>query len=369
MSIIRKRSAAQKAYIPINSRDNHYLLAEFALTDELINTLVEQHRWQQHNYAELYHFLSENLYTLSDKAGIKNAIFIANDKLARVRYSQEMHQWQTNQQILLHYNPSYHELQKGFYDANYKAEKVTLLFLATGDEIRSNAALFHSKVAKLLAVFEQEVAKCSLSFRLRDHQHLTYDLFAKAKGCNDSKAHKFRKIDTRYASQQVSVPQQNSQLTFAMVNLPVSHSLIKLADIDLTSEDPYNPLYTLVTDAFTQASKRYNLNNGAMIANGLIPIVRSSNHEAVSSQGELQMLGYNPSGKPCGMISKWDAQTLVDNIQFIFVAYKDSYHEAGFARFVNQIEQAIKLIVTELEISPAHEEVIVRFHQHLAYDC
>jgi hypothetical protein len=39
MSIVRKRSAAHKAYIPSNARDNQYILAEFAMTDELIQLI------------------------------------------------------------------------------------------------------------------------------------------------------------------------------------------------------------------------------------------------------------------------------------------------------------------------------------------
>ncbi len=39
MSIIRKRSAAHKAYLPGNVRDNQYILAEFCLTDELVQRL------------------------------------------------------------------------------------------------------------------------------------------------------------------------------------------------------------------------------------------------------------------------------------------------------------------------------------------
>ena len=39
MSIVRKRSAATKAYIPDNARDNQYILAEFTLTDQLLSQL------------------------------------------------------------------------------------------------------------------------------------------------------------------------------------------------------------------------------------------------------------------------------------------------------------------------------------------
>ena len=279
-----------------------------------------------------------------------------------------MHQWQTNQQILFYYNPQYHELRKAFYDANIRAEKVTLMFLSAGTDIRINAAGFHSKVVQLIQQFEAEVGAGELNVRLRDHQHLTYDLFAKAKTGVESKAHKMRTINVRYASQHVTIPESQKQMTYAIINIPVKHALVELADIDSNSKDPYNPLYTLVTDAFTLAAKRFNLNNGALIANGLIPIVRKSQFETVSRIGELQMLGYNPEESPCGIISKWDAQHLVDNIQLIFVATKENKTDSGHARFLNQIEKAVKLIATELELSPKRDEILVRFHQHIAYD-
>ncbi|NMP32127.1 DUF3083 family protein [Thalassotalea sp. M1531] len=368
MSIIRKRSAGHKAYIPNNARDNHYLLAEFPLTDLIINTLNTQVPQAETPFGMLYQSLAKLLFSLSQKYEVTNSLFIANDKLTRVRFSQEMHQWQTAQQILFYYNPAYHELQKSFFDANYRAEKITLLFLATGSDIRVNAASFHSRISQLLAELESTLNIGSLNFRIRDHQHLTYDLFARQKTGVESKAHKMRNIKVRYASQHVQLPSSQRQMTYAIVSIPVKSHLVSLADIDQSSDDPYNPFYTLVTDAFSVAAKRYNLNNGALIANGLIPIVRHSEHEAVSRIGELQMLGYNPELSPCGIISKWDARALVENLQLVFVATKENQSDSAHAKFLNQIELAVKLFATELELSPEQDEIIIRFHQHIAYN-
>lgn len=370
MSIIRKRSAAHKAYIPTNVRDNHYLLAEFPLTDRIIDLFSAQEgaTTPLNHYGDLYQFIANKLFALSKKYEVSNSLFIANDKLARVRYSQEMHQWQTNQQILFYYNPAYHELQKTFFDANHRAEKITLLFLATGNDIRINAASFHAKITHLLEELEKSLELGELNYRLRDHQHLTYDLFAKAKTGVESKAQKLRTIKVRYASQHVELPVSQRQMTYAIVSLPVKSDLVNLADIDLNSSDPYNPLYAMVTDAFTKAAKRYNLNNGALVANGLIPIVRHSEYETLSRIGELQMLGYNPEMSPCGVISKWDAKALVDNIHLVFVATKENQADSAHAKFLNQIEMAIKSMTSELKMLPEENEVIVRFHQHIAYD-
>ncbi|WDE06214.1 DUF3083 family protein [Thalassomonas viridans] len=370
MSIIRKRSASHKAYIPANARDNQYIMAEFPLSDELINKFPrEKVSGQQPPYLHFYQTLSELFFKLSSELEITNSLFIANDKLARVRYSQEMHQWQTNQQILFYYNPSYHELQKSFFDPNVRATKITLLFLSTGDDIRYNAARFHAKIGLLLGQLKQALAIEDLHFRLRDHQHLTYDLNARKKAVINSQAHKLRPIPVRYASQNVTIDNDVSAMTYAVVNIPVSNKLLKQAEIDHNSADPYNPLYTLIADTFTLVTKQYNLNNGALIANGLVPIVRQSEEETFRRSGELQVLGVNPESPPFGIVCKWDARELVDNIQLVFIATKNDLGDYGYGRFLNQIEQAVRLMAFELALAPEKDEVIVRFHQHIAYNC
>jgi len=374
MSIIRKRSAAHKSYIPSNARDNQYILAEFAITDALMNKFSSvTSTIQEKNYHQFYQALAALLFELSDVYEVENCQFIANDKLIRVRFNQEMHQWQTNQQILFYYDPENHLLKKSFFDANKRAKKICLLFLTTGTDIRVNAASFHARIAQLVQAFADEAAIDINDIRLRDHQHITYDLFAKHKASNydnnlSSQAHKLRPIKQRYASQKVSLPEYHSAMTYAVVNIPISNRLLNMVEVDPDSNDPYNPLYTFITDSFTQASKHYNLNNGALIANGLVPIVRYSLHDIVSRVGELQMLGYNPEQNPCGIVSKWDANELVDNIKLVFVATDKNQTEYGFGRFLNQIAQAVQLMSAQLEMEPSKEEVIIRFHQHLAYN-
>ncbi len=388
MSIIRKRSAAHKSYLPKSARDNQYILAEFTITDALIQQFSPKASAAKTapfitnnssgNYGEFYQKLAKVLFDLSESFEVENSLFIANDKLARVRFNQEMHQWQTNQQILFYYNPESHHLKKSFFDANKRAKKISLLFLTTGTNIRENAARFHAKVSQLVIAFAQKTAINVSDIRLRDHQHITYDLFTKNKftknkPTNDdntltTQVHMLRPIIQRYASQEVTLPMYHSAMTYAIVTLPISNRLLNMVEVDPNSNDPYNPLYTYLTDTFIQSAKRYNLNNGALIANGLVPIVRLSIHEIVSRIGELQMLGYNPEQNPCGIISKWDASELVDNVQLVFVATDKNQTEYGFGRFLNQIEQALRLMTTELKMEPNKDEVIVRFHQHIAYN-
>ena len=369
MSMVRKRNAAVKAYIPTNARDNQYILAEFTLTEQLLSQLPTQvNHSGSINYYACYQTLANLLFTLSNDYGIKNSILVANDKLVRVRYSQEMHQWQTKQQIIFYYDPNQHVLQNSFFDANIKAKKITLVFLASGADIRAEAANFHQGVKVLLAHFSKQLDLPINGIRMRDHQHLTYDIFAKNKGYRTSQAHKFRPIKQRYASQDVTLAENMSSITYAIVDLTLDHRIAALVDIDPAATDPYNPLYTYLTDTFSLVAKHFNLNNGALIANGLVPIVRHSLHDLVSKVGELQMLGYNPKQSPCGIVSRWQAHELVDNVQLIFVANCHNSEEQNYAKFVNQIEQAMHLFATELEIPTEKDPLTLRFHQHVAYN-
>ncbi len=369
MSIIRKRSAAHKAYLPGNVRDNQYILAEFSLTDDLLANLSSKYSdTKPQPYYDFYQHLSAIFFQLSAEVELNNCQFIANDKLARVRFSQEMHQWQTNQQILFYYNPESHHLKKSFFDGNKRVKKICLLFLATGNDIRTDAASFHSRVRQVVEVFCENICLDKSEMRLRDHQHLTYDLFAKHKGCNTTQTHKLREIKKRYFSQEIELPTYHSAMNYAIVTLNISDKLLQQVEIDSHSHDPYNPLYSYLTDVFTMAATRYNLNNGALIANGLVPIVRYSIHEIVSRVGELQMLGYNPEQSPCGIVSKWNANELADSIQLVFVATPENNTEHGFGRFLNQIEQAMQLMAVELEMDASKDEIMIRFHQHIAYN-
>jgi len=369
MSIIRKRSAANKAFITGSIRDNQYILAEFNLDDDLIETLSSNQSLDlSTNFNGLYQYLSQAFFDLCSHYEITNGQFIANDKLVRVRFSEEMHQWQTNQQILFYYNPQYHSLQKAFYDPNIKAKKVSLLLLSTGQDIRLNAASFHAKANQLLADYCEKISLPKQVLRLRDHQHLTYDLFAKHKGYEQTQVHKLRTIRNRYLAQNVQLPEEISAMTYAVVNIPITQDLLATMDIDHQAADPYNPLYSEITKALSKSSLQFNLNNGALVANGLVPIVRYSPSHTISRQGELQMLGYNPADKPCGMMSWWNASELVDQFQLVFVASEENRTELGYGRFLNQINSAVNAMLSELNLTPSKDAVMVRFHQHVAYN-
>ena len=366
MSIIRKRSASHKAIIPSNARENQYILVKFPITDTLF-TKFSGESCSSEPYHNFYQSLAATFFEICQTFDLKNCQFIANDKLARIRFSQEIHQWQTNQQILFYYNPSSHNLKKSFFDSNIRAKNVALLFLASDLDIRLNAALMHTKVMKAVHTFLNTLEIDSSTVRVRDHQHITYDVFSKYKGADNTQNHNLRTIPRRYQAQSLPLEVSCSEMNYAVATIPVTNHLLNMVDLDLDSNDPYNPLYAFVTDAFTQAAKRYNLNNGALIATGLVPIIRFSENEATSINGEFQMLGYNPEKNPCGLISRWNASELVDEIQLVFVATKENKSDYGYGQFLNHVEQVLKLIATELELSPIKDQVIMRFHQHVGY--
>lgn len=242
------------------------------------------------------------------------------------------------------------------------------MFLASGEDLRLNAAKFHQKIATFLNTFANKIALPAKQIRFRDHQHLTFDLFAKEKYQSESIAHKLRPIAIRYGSQGTVLPAEVTSLTYVVVNFELSPSVINTVQVDKQSSDPFNPLYTFLTDKFSESAKKYNLNNGALIANGLVPIVRWSLHEISANMGELQMLGYNPNKGSCGLISKWNPKELVENFQLVFVATSDNESKYGYGSFVNQIRAALNLFCEKLDLDPKADEVIVRIHQHIAYD-
>ncbi|GAA6171754.1 DUF3083 family protein [Colwellia sp. KU-HH00111] len=368
MPLSRTRSTQHKVYIPTSARENQYLMAKFVLTDQLIEkfgSLIDNDASEP--YAKLYQALAKTFFKINDELNIENAQFIANDKFARVRFSPEKLVSQTQQQLLFLYNPQYHTSQNVFTDGSKRVKKIALLFLANGDEIRLQAANFHKQVQQAITKFSEEIGIEKQMVRVCDHQHLTYDLFAKSKGIEGTQVHKFRSMTNRYLADDQNLPENTDALTYAVVDLPVNRRVRSLVTIDENEPACYNELYNLVADAFITAAKNQNLFNGAVIANGLVPIVRSAKDENVIADGELLMLGYNPSLSSGGYTCKWDANKLVDTIQLIFVASDQNKSSHGYGKFVNQIEQALRTFAQQLDFVTDKEEMLVRLHQHIGF--
>ncbi|WP_440877278.1 DUF3083 family protein [Thalassotalea sp. PLHSN55] len=368
MSISRIRNTQHKVYIPSSARENQYLLAKFKVTDELIAKVsgtVDQ--TSDKPYQPFYEKLSKLFFKICNEHGIDSCKLVGNDKFSRVRYSPERLTAQTKEQILFLYNPKYHTTQSAYYRPEEISKKITLVFLTNQDDIRADAPLFHKKVKAAIEDFSKEVALEANSVRVCDHQHLTYDLFAKDKGVTGSQTHKLRSMPVRYAASDVTVDESADTQTYVTVDLPISRRLKSLVEIDETESEPYSALYNLIADSVINAAKRHNLTNGAVIANGLVPFVRTSEEEVVVVQGELQKLGYNPENTGGGYTCKWSADKLVDTAQLIFVASKQHQTSHGFGKFLSQVEQALRTMSESLEYVTDKEELKVRFHQHIGF--
>ena len=363
-SILNKHRSKERVYLPSDARDNQYIIAQFELTDELFNAFSPTTNHHGQPYLAFYQNLSALFFKLCQQYEIVNALFIANDKLVQVRYNHEMHQWQTNQQILFYYNPSIHQLNNAFYDGNVRADNIRLLFLASGDDIHLNSVRFHAKIHQCLQAFNQTTSK-KLLIDILDHQHLTYDLLLKLKAGSLNKKHKLQHIQTHYSQEHYSLPPALTEMTYAIITLPLNHEKTN-TQTNITTES-HNALYGNITHAFIQASKQVNLSNGALIANGLIPIIRYTKEEIIAKQGELQILGVPPKKQLCGFISKWHPTKLTSNIQLIFIANQDLYSELSVIHFLNQVEQVINLMLDKITDTVEQEKIQLRFHQNIAY--
>jgi hypothetical protein len=366
MSISRTRSTQHKVYIPSSARENQYLLAKFAVTDEMLAKFSSTDNNDQ-PYLHFYQTLSKIFFKINDDLDIENGQFVANDKFTRVRFSPEKLTAQTEQQIIFLYNSHYHNSQNAYYDGNKRVKKINLVFLANGRKIRHDAAKFHKKVKQAITLLSQQIGLNNSDIRVCDHQHLTYDLFAKNKGIEGTHAHKLRSLKNRYSSDELTLPDNIDALTYAIVDIPLNRRMRKLTTIDETNNEPYSPLYNLIADTLISAAKKHNLNNGAIIANGLIPIVRRSSDEVAVTNGELQMLGYNPEHDSSGYICKWSADKLVDTMQFIFVASLQHSTNHGYGKFLNQVEHTLHSLAERLDYINSKEEMLIRFHQHIGF--
>ncbi|MCI2963550.1 DUF3083 family protein [Shewanella sp. N2AIL] len=350
-------SHQQKVYIPKEARTNQYITAEIKVTDELLS--------QYPDYQSCYQTLSRLIFNLAEQHDLRNVHVITNDKLPVVRYHTEAYCFQTTEQILFFYNPAYHEAQNLFSQENYRARKLRIVFLATGEDIRSNSASFHIRVRELLTELMPLMPISDLKVKVRDHQHLSYDLFAKAKGYKETYGYKLRAIGPRYKARKCELPENVSSLTYVTVSLPLSRKLKQGLLPDSATD--FTPLYQHLEDCFLKAAANRQLTRLAMIANGLTQLVRNSKFEKLDSKAEVQMIGFDPNATEQQVIRRWNADNLVEAAHFTIVAGTKNCDDSGFGRFMNNVETALKAFAADIGVDPEREDLVVRFHQHISY--
>lgn len=345
-----------RVYIPTNARANQYLLAEFK---------PDAAFYQQFDSTEqAYQQLAQQLFSLAEAHGLRNVQLIANDKLPVVRFHQEAYSLQTEKQILFFYNPKYHEAQGLFFTPGYRARKIRAVFLATGEDLRAQAAAFHMAVVQLLQQWQQQLPGMP-AIKLRDHQHLSYDLFAKQKGHKESYGYKLRGLYPRYRARQCTLPDEHSEITYVTVTLPLTRA-IKQQLLSSDASD-FALLYQQLQQKFVSACAGKKLDRLAMVANGLTPVVRSSKWDQTEHNSELQKVSFNPKCTQPQLLTFCQADKLVDTVHFIVVADTDDNTEFGYGRFMNQVEQAVRSFATGLQLAPERQDLMLRFYQHISY--
>ena len=365
-SIVRKHRAADRVYIPSSARDNQYILAELPLTDRLLNLVVGDIDLNASRpYQKFYQKLAHTAFEIIEKHGLAHANFVANNRLVRVRYSDEQQVLHTEQQSFFFYSPKHNSSFKGYFDGALRARKVKLLFLAKGDELRLNSATFHQKVALAVNEIIETVGLDKGEVKLRDHQHLTFDVFAQEKGHKETVTHSFKDIATRYQQQGFVLEPEHTSINYAIVSVPMARRLLKGADIDYNSDEPFVELYRKIEQSFARAADENQVKHSAMIANGLSPFVRYDEQAQSLVQGELISLGFNPKTAQGSFISHWQGDKLTDTVRFVFFAdSKDEAHHT-YGKFANQVLDTIKDFASQMNWKTEQDGIIMRMHQHI----
>jgi len=347
-----------RVYISSNARANHYLLAEIIPNEKFYS--------QFSNIDCCYKRIARQLFAYCDEYELHNVHVLANDKLPVVRFNDESYQLETKKQMLFFYNPRYHEAHKLHYTPEQKSKKIRFLFLATGDELRANSAQFHNKVQKVLSQLQEQLFFEQPAFKLRDHQHLTYDLFAKEKGDKQSYGYKLRSLYPRYKSRNCNIPNNYAQMTYATFTVPITRA-IKTQFQTLINNNDMTKFYDYFANQFKQLCLENKLTHAAMVANGATPIIRNSKIDKNESNFELQKLSFDIESKETDIKFFYQTDKLLEAIHFVIVATQSDEHEMGFGRFMNQVEKTICSFSNDLAINKTRQDLSVRFFQHISY--
>jgi hypothetical protein len=364
----RDRNAAHKVYVPNNARDNQYLIAQFQLSPQLIRFVDPSYNSDEKSSLNIfYKKLSNQIFTLCQHHNIEAVSFIANDKIPIVRFNMDFERIETDEKIMFFYHPTFYRGQTSFFDDDHVADKIKILFLATGDDIRVNAAKFHQQVRDVITRLSQEFSAIDLDIDIRDHQHITYDLFANNKSKQLSQSHKFRPIATRYQAHDVEFTNELYCQTFVVADVPVDKVIRRLVPLDEKVDAPYETLYSQVEQLFKQAMIKAQISNGLMIANNKMPLVRYSTKTDNSHSKIFQMINSDNDGLSSVIHSVWDGRVLCDVIKFVFVVPSDQCTDRGYGKYINQVTKVIEKTTEKLTIDPCVQQILVRVYQHLGY--
>lgn len=346
----------QRAYLPQSAYSNQYILAEIKPTSDFYQAFG--------GHSNCYETLQRLFFRLAEDAGLSHVYFIANDKLPVVRYYREYLCFQTERQMLIFYHPQFHEAQNAYFKHDYAAKKIRLLFLAAGEGIRANSADFHKRVQRLLTKFKAELPDSPIVLKVRDHQHLSYLLFSRDKGDRATFAHKLRALNARYERRHCHLPQPYREMNYVTATLPLSRQLKRTLQLQGHN---YQALYDRLANTVFAACEQQQVLRCAIVANGKTPLVRHQHVDSTQSNSELQKVSFDPVSDAIQRECFIDAEHLAENIHLIMVAGEADEIDRGYARFMNRVTQALTDIAEALELRASHDDIVVRFYQHISY--
>lgn len=361
-----KKNNLSKVYVPATNRENHYLIVELAITTELLHLISGESEVNELLLSDFYMQLKQSFISISKRNGISSGLFVANDKLVRLRYGEESQVIETTEQLIVFYDPNSHKGFQSYYDRNLKAKKVSFVVLANGNDIRHSAYELHQKCVEMSVELADAMGFPQHLIKIKDHQHITYDLFSAEKEDKKTSTHEFRQVKHRYLQQSVLIPKLNNQMGYVLAELPISETLVERMNENATHTAPYNELYTQISNLVAEVTAQLDIKNAVMIANGRHPIILSSKQGFVHNEGELIYLGFNEQDRQ-NCIAKWNSTMLTNKFTLVFVANNDDIHNKAYGRFVNHIHTALKQISARLDIDPESKQLMVRFHQNIAY--
>lgn len=365
-SILRKHRAGDKVYLPSDSRDNQYILAEIPLTDKLLESVVGSiDNSIDKPYQKFYRKLAFSVFETIEKHGVEHANLLANNKLVRVRYSGEQQVLHTEQQSFFFYCPSHNASFKSYFNGAVRARKIKLLFLATGVDLRLNSAAFHKKIFAAVTEIATNLGLAEGDIKVRDHQHITFDIFAKDKGLKSTITHSFREMADRYANQGFNIGEDHTSLTYTVVSIPMARRLLKGVDVDYDTDKPYKAVYENIEAAFKSAVQKNKLKHSVLLGICASPIVRYKNEDTLNLNGEIVGIGFDPTKEETFLRCIWDGETLVDTIRFIFFANEKDETNNNFGKFANESIQAVKDFAEQVDWKKESDDIIVRIHQHI----
>ena len=365
-SLIRKKSAQNKVYIPASNRENQYLLIEFDLSEDIIAQLMSTNGLNTVALSSFYLDFKQNFFKFCKLNGIDNAMFVAKDKLVRVRFGEESQVIETAEQLIVFYDPTRHKGYKACYDKGQLASKLVLAVFATGEDIREQAVNLHQRTTQMVKEFAQAVGQDASLFKIRDHQHLTYELYAAEKGDKKTQTHGLRFVPTRYNQQSLILPQDTKHHGYVVVNVPIPMHLIDQAERNIALEQPYEALYKSIARTLTDVADEQDVYKLAVIANGRQPIVRTNQNEQIQVSDELVYLAFGEDEEQ-EYLADWDPSDLVDTLSLVFKPTEADTQNYSFGRYMTKLNSVLKQMCHMMGVEPERDNVMVRFHQNTQY--